>query len=198
VLCCSFTPLLASKKVSCAFGFIFKAVFGFVASCAVLCVSSCTAILFEGCPTNGTMGFLNRFLPHLVFVWFDPRCSPHRAPGALMRQISARAPWGQQAEEAMFFCQICFENNSVSTAVTLGCGHRFCRECFTNYLHSKVCIIVHVVVIRAFAKLRCRVQVQDSYCPRDLCFSTTITSPEVLLRLARADCRRSSEHSLFS
>ena len=36
------------------------------------------------------------------------------------------------------YCRICCEECPAATVISLGCGHFFCRTCFTNYLVSKV------------------------------------------------------------
>jgi Zinc finger, C3HC4 type (RING finger) len=58
----------------------------------------------------------------------------------MLRQLSATLPWTGATET--FFCQICFETQESSKAVTLNCGHKFCTSCYTDYLHSKVTILL--------------------------------------------------------
>lgn len=42
--------------------------------------------------------------------------------------------------EELVFCSICREYEGVSKTFRLsGCGHRFCRCCFTSYLECKIC-----------------------------------------------------------
>ena len=37
-----------------------------------------------------------------------------------------------------FLCQICYDETDISESFALGCGHRFCKCCFSEYLRSEI------------------------------------------------------------
>ncbi|GLD97514.1 hypothetical protein PINS_up006204 [Pythium insidiosum] len=61
---------------------------------------------------------------------------PSESVPSLLRSFSTM--FGMPVEET-FRCQICFENQPVAESVELeACGHRFCADCFKQYLELKI------------------------------------------------------------
>lgn len=51
-------------------------------------------------------------------------------------------------EEPSFTCRICYDECPLTASFSLGCGHLFCRPCYTGYLTAQisdgpVCILAH-------------------------------------------------------
>ena len=51
-------------------------------------------------------------------------------------------------EEPAFTCRICYDECPITASFGLGCGHLFCRPCYTGYLTAQisdgpVCILAH-------------------------------------------------------
>lgn len=45
---------------------------------------------------------------------------------------------GAAAAEEMFECPVCWNDVPMSKTFALGCGHRYCEECWTNYLKERI------------------------------------------------------------
>jgi late competence protein required for DNA uptake (superfamily II DNA/RNA helicase) len=79
---------------------------------------------------------------------FSPVASPGAAPdGALMGSTTLSVPMSMLRGAAeTYFCNICLDDRELQHSVVLPCGHRFCRDCFAAFLHSKVRVFVRLCV----------------------------------------------------
>jgi ariadne-1 len=37
-----------------------------------------------------------------------------------------------------FICEVCFDDDPNKETVSLSCNHRFCRDCYVQYLEQKI------------------------------------------------------------
>eukprot|EP00761_Pharyngomonas_kirbyi_P012973 gb/GECH01013000.1/.p1 GENE.gb/GECH01013000.1/~~gb/GECH01013000.1/.p1 ORF type:complete len:601 (+),score=131.01 gb/GECH01013000.1/:1-1803(+) len=56
----------------------------------------------------------------------------------VFKDVGLSPPQDDKDEEGEFECPGCFDDVSIQDTTTLGCGHRFCNDCWEMYIKTKV------------------------------------------------------------
>jgi len=111
---------------------------------------------------------------------YDAKAAAKLCPVCCMPLVAEEPPSKQprvdDGKQQMFECSVCWNDVPMDKTFALGCGHRFCEDCWKHYLEQEI------KSPSSFDNLHCVCLEQDCKCPvPDSVFSRFIRDP-VLLR----------------
>ena len=83
-----------------------------------------------------------------------------------------------------FTCEVCFDEDGTKETIALSCNHRFCRDCYAQYLNQKIAYAYHDM-FQFFAEFT----VQGRRVETDSVHAVQMSSDR-----GREDCRASGGH----
>ena len=92
---------------------------------------------------------------------------------------------GEKRGREMFECPVCWNEVEMNKTLALGCGHRYCEDCWRSYLEQRILSPGNVETVRSVCMCeKCTCPVPDSV------FSRFITDPKLLKKFVDQSVRQ--------
>jgi len=113
-------------------------------------------------------------------IWdcYDAKAASSHCPVCCL-PLESKEPSEKRAhgDEELFSCSVCWDDVPMDQTFALGCGHRFCNNCWKNYLEDRIKSPGSVDSVRSVCMEKdCKCPVPDSV------FSQFVRDPKLLRR----------------